>query len=468
MTPLVSVVMIFKDARPFLHEAARSVLDQTWPELELLLVDDGGTDGSTEVAVRLATAAPGRVRLLAHPGRANLGTGPSRRLGIEQARGELTGFLDGDDVWGPRHLEGEVALLLAHPEAGMVCGRCRVWHSWQHSHGRPGSTPPDRLNPPAAAPGVVLPPPRLLAAVLRNGVLATPTCSLLVRTDLLRTVTAEVARFASTYEDQVVNSLLQLRAPAVVSGADDAWYRQHAASVTAHAKRTGLDSTSRPSPARRAFLSWLAAQPELAPGRADPDVRALLDAQLRRQAPEPGGWGAATRRAARDGAARVVRRLPVPLRRALATARRGGPPDPEPLVEAFLALWAEDLRGAVAVHGAAARRAAETAGSRVTRLQVLDGPAARPAGAVGCLVLTPAAADGAALVRALSADPRAGLARDLAPGGTLLLATTAPAPVEQVRGLLAGPFAAHLLEVHEHALGPGGLRLLTARGLRPA
>src|SRR3954470_154089 len=78
--PVVSVVMPFQDAAPFLRDAVGSVLQQSWAALELVLVDDGGTDGSERIAHGLAAADP-RVRVVTHEGRQNRGTGPSRALG---------------------------------------------------------------------------------------------------------------------------------------------------------------------------------------------------------------------------------------------------------------------------------------------------------------------------------------------------------------------------------------------------
>jgi GT2 family glycosyltransferase len=245
--PLVSVVMPFKDAGPFLVEAVESVLAQTLDELELLLVDDGGRDGSDQVAARLAASAS-RVRVLQHPGRMNLGTSAARALGVAHATGVLVAFLDADDRWDPGHLRHEVDLLQAHPEAAMVCGRAWRWWSWADGDAR------DVLTPLAFPPGTVVAPPRMLAAVLRQGALTTPTCSLLVRREALRATGGPPEGFGSLFEDQVVNTQLQLRFPAVMSGATTAWYRQHGRSATALAIRRA--PTTRSPPARAGGASW--------------------------------------------------------------------------------------------------------------------------------------------------------------------------------------------------------------------
>ena len=84
-TPLVSVVMPFLDGIRFLPEAIDSVVTQTYPEWELLLVDDGSTDGSSALARDYARGRPDRIRYLEHAGHANRGKSTSRNLGI--ARG---------------------------------------------------------------------------------------------------------------------------------------------------------------------------------------------------------------------------------------------------------------------------------------------------------------------------------------------------------------------------------------------
>ena len=101
---LVSIVVIFLNAARFLEEAIASVLGQTYPAWELLLVDDGSSDGSTDLAMRHARAHPGRVRYLDHDGHRNLGMSASRNLGIRHATGKYIALLDADDVWLPDKL----------------------------------------------------------------------------------------------------------------------------------------------------------------------------------------------------------------------------------------------------------------------------------------------------------------------------------------------------------------------------
>src|SRR5215207_5031419 len=103
--PLVSVIVVFLNAEKFIEEALESVLAQTYDNWELLLVDDGSTDSSTEIALRYANRYSGRVRYVEHPWHQNRGASASRNLGIRHAKGEYIAFLDADDVWLAHKLE---------------------------------------------------------------------------------------------------------------------------------------------------------------------------------------------------------------------------------------------------------------------------------------------------------------------------------------------------------------------------
>ena len=136
--PLVSVVMPCHNAAPYLEEAVASVFAQTLDDLELILVDDGSSDGSLEIQDRLAAAHPGRITLIRQR---NQGPYPARNRGLAQAKGEFVAFLDADDWWREDFLERCHQALRRHPEAVLAyCG-------WQNV-GLPGRSgqpyiPPD-------------------------------------------------------------------------------------------------------------------------------------------------------------------------------------------------------------------------------------------------------------------------------------------------------------------------------------
>ena len=167
--PLVSVIMIFLNAERFITSAIESVLAQTYAAWELVLVDDGSTDGSSAIARRFAQLQPARIRLVEHEGHANRGMSASRNLGLRQARGAYIALLDADDVYLPAKLERQVAILQAQPEAAMVYGATLHWFSWtaQPRRGPRGFPPQTRGGTehpdPAAAPGHALSAARGLA-----------------------------------------------------------------------------------------------------------------------------------------------------------------------------------------------------------------------------------------------------------------------------------------------------------------
>ena len=101
----VSVIIPVYNAKEFVEKAVQSVLEQN-ETCEAILVDDGSTDGSYDVCIELACRYPS-VTLVTHEGRANLGVGAARNLGIERAKFELIAFLDADDFFLPGRFDAD-------------------------------------------------------------------------------------------------------------------------------------------------------------------------------------------------------------------------------------------------------------------------------------------------------------------------------------------------------------------------
>lgn len=121
MTPTVSVVMAAKNYAKFLPQAVESVLAQTVADWELVIVDDGSTDG-TAAAAR-AFLRDNRVRYV---GSDRLGQSRAKNLGVGLTRGEFVAFLDADDAWRPDKLERQLPLF-ADGKVGVVyCGRAVI------------------------------------------------------------------------------------------------------------------------------------------------------------------------------------------------------------------------------------------------------------------------------------------------------------------------------------------------------
>jgi glycosyltransferase involved in cell wall biosynthesis len=276
--PLVSVVAIFRNEARFLAEAIESVLGQTYEHWELLLVDDGSTDGSSVIAARYADAHDPRVRCLEHPGRSGRGTSASRNLGGRHAQGPYVAFLDGDDVWLPKKLEEQVRILEANPEVALVYGATQYWYGWT---GDPADVARDVVRPLGVRPNRVVAPPTLLTLALRSVAPVAWPSDFIVRRAALERVGGFEERFTGLFDDQAFLAKLYLTKPVFVS--DSCWfrYRRHDASITSVARASkhavGLE-----------YLRWL--EDYIAQtGAGDEDVRRALrekraryEAELRR------------------------------------------------------------------------------------------------------------------------------------------------------------------------------------------
>ena len=112
--PLVSVILPVYNREASIERAVRSVLAQTYRPLELIVVDDGSTDGTR----RLLDAFGPAITVVTQQ---HAGPYAARNLGMRHARGELIAFADSDDAWLPRRLAAQVPLM-QRPEVGLVFG----------------------------------------------------------------------------------------------------------------------------------------------------------------------------------------------------------------------------------------------------------------------------------------------------------------------------------------------------------
>jgi glycosyltransferase involved in cell wall biosynthesis len=111
--PTVSVVIPVYNARHVIQETLQSVLAQTWPDYEIIVIDDGSTDGSDKVIEQFA----GCLRYIRQD---NRGVAKARNHGIAESTGRYVALLDHDDLWHPTKLEKQVTVLEQRPTAGMV------------------------------------------------------------------------------------------------------------------------------------------------------------------------------------------------------------------------------------------------------------------------------------------------------------------------------------------------------------
>ena len=119
-SPSVSVVIPTYNRGPLVLEAVESVLAQTVPPLEIIVVDDGSTDDTRERLRPYLTRIVYRYQ-------ENQGVSAARNHGIREARGEFIAFLDSDDVWHPRKLELQLQVFEERPDLGLLGAGAMDW-----------------------------------------------------------------------------------------------------------------------------------------------------------------------------------------------------------------------------------------------------------------------------------------------------------------------------------------------------
>jgi glycosyltransferase involved in cell wall biosynthesis len=111
----VSVIVPTYDRGYIICDALRSALDQTYRDVEIVVVDDGSRDNTREI---IDTLHSDKIRYIRHD--RNRGCSAAYNTGINQAKGSLIAFLDSDDVWKRDYLERQVSFLFRHPKVGVV------------------------------------------------------------------------------------------------------------------------------------------------------------------------------------------------------------------------------------------------------------------------------------------------------------------------------------------------------------
>lgn len=112
----VSVIIPAYNREKYIRQTVDSVLGQTWPNTELIVVDDGSTDATREILEEYGD----RIRLIEHPGRVNRGQSAAINAGLKQASGDYICILDSDDYWEKDKLEVQVDYLENHEDVGFV------------------------------------------------------------------------------------------------------------------------------------------------------------------------------------------------------------------------------------------------------------------------------------------------------------------------------------------------------------
>lgn len=121
--PRVSILMTIYDAGAYLRLAVDSLLAQSFPDWELVAVENGSTDGSKQVMAAYSAADP-RIRVIDLD--KNIGRTPALNVALREAKGDLIAILDADDIALPQRLEHQTAYMDAHPEVMLLGGWARL------------------------------------------------------------------------------------------------------------------------------------------------------------------------------------------------------------------------------------------------------------------------------------------------------------------------------------------------------
>jgi len=247
------------------------VFAQKIQDWELILVDDGSTDSSTDIARGLSERNPQKISYLAHPGHCNKGTSASRNAGLRYARGELVAFLDADDVWMPDMLKCHMDILECQPQVAMSYGPGKWWYSWA-GHAREEGI--DRVQDLGVRLNTIVHPPSLVELFMSNeGVVPIPS-GMLIRREVLLKIGGWEDAFVGMYDDQVLYVKIALLFPVYVTAECLYYYRQHEESLCAQAVRNGQYYA-----AREEFFRWVISYLKQYGDQFDA-IRKLADSQL--------------------------------------------------------------------------------------------------------------------------------------------------------------------------------------------
>jgi glycosyltransferase involved in cell wall biosynthesis len=253
MTRSVSVVMAAWNAEPFIEAAVRSVLGQTHPILELIVVNDGSTDATLE-RLKAIGATDSRLRVLTQ---ANQGFSAARNAALREARGEWIAVADADDLQLPHRIAVQMAALDRNPKV-TVCGAgIGIWD------GESAPTQHASLSPSDDGIRALLP---------FESPLFDPT--VIYRASLLpddRLAYDPSFRMAADYD---LWSRLASRACFMNLGEVVTWYRRHPHQVTATARKSGLSLKERSRVWKRVLGDLLS----ITPGDADYAYHDLISA----------------------------------------------------------------------------------------------------------------------------------------------------------------------------------------------
>jgi len=271
--PCVSAIINFLNSERYLKESIESVLNQTFKDWELLLVDDGSADKSTEIALSYVKKYPDKVHYFRHEGFENRGAAASRNLGMRHACGEFIAFLDSDDIWHPNKLEEQVSILRAYPQAAMVYGPGYFFYDAKSDDKQRDFTQALGING-----NRVIEPPSLFFVFIQNFNITPSPSGILLRHESIRHLDGFVEDFRGIYQvvdDQVFYAKITLHYSVYVDSRCWYHYRLHSHSCGAQTKHKKTMSQ-----AQVKFFYWLKDYINTLPDSISKQVNHIVDRYL--------------------------------------------------------------------------------------------------------------------------------------------------------------------------------------------
>lgn len=248
--PKVSVVMPFFNGANYIRESVDSVFAQDLTDWELVMVDDGSTDGSSGIAARLADEDE-RVIVVYHPDRQNHGLAESRVVGSNHASGDYLIFLDHDDLLAPDALSSMANVLDRNPRAAAVFAATIYWAFDRTVAEKDAVQSYYPLWPGMIRGG------KMLRDLIRSDHHHPANCSTLFRRQALMSVRDTTEPYDGMYEDTALLLKLLCRHDVYLLQKPVSSYRLHRQSMSHQAQAEGTFTPVGYNVDRQRFLRWV-------------------------------------------------------------------------------------------------------------------------------------------------------------------------------------------------------------------
>lgn len=124
-SPFVSVLVTSFNYEKFLHETLTSLANQTYKNFEVIIVDDGSSDGSVDI-IKEYTSKYSNFYFYTHPNNENRGLVESMHLGLSKCKGEYVAFLESDDYWEENYLEVKADYIRKNEDVSILCNKIKT------------------------------------------------------------------------------------------------------------------------------------------------------------------------------------------------------------------------------------------------------------------------------------------------------------------------------------------------------